>query len=236
MAQVYLIARRAEVQNGSVMVTDLFPNESQRNTAIDPVGAGPIYVRQVDLGVKGKYRAILSTTANVISFARESRGLVAFLIKNVEAGGANGDALTVAEATIGANLILAEVRDGNALPAIAINGILTNINVGGAGTDIEANSTVSELIRVLSGETYIVKAGSTVEAVNGAFVPDVNASAGFQNDVRHPVDGDSSWVLSAQGGVLSGLKSYQNVKVGFAGVLTTDPIVTVYNADGTLFV
>ena len=83
MAQVYLIARRAEVQNGSVMVTDLFPNESQRNTAIDPVGAGPIYVRQVDLGVKGKYRAILSTTANVISFARESRGLVAFLIKNV---------------------------------------------------------------------------------------------------------------------------------------------------------
>ena len=69
MAQVYLIARRAEVQNGSVMVTDLFPNESQRNTAIDPVGAGPIYVRQVDLGVKGKYRAILSTTANVITFA-----------------------------------------------------------------------------------------------------------------------------------------------------------------------
>ena len=234
MAQVYLIARRAEVQNGSVMVTDLFPNESQRNTAIDPVGAGPIYVRQVDLGVKGKYRAILSTTANVISFARESRGLVAFLIKNVAHGA--GDALTVAEATFGANLILAEVRDGNALPAIAINGILTNINVGGAGTDITANSSVSELVRVLSGETYIVKAGSTVEAVNGAFVPDVNASAGFQNDVRHPVDGDSSWVLSAQGGVLSGLKSYQNVKVGFAGVLTTDPIVTVYNADGTLFV
>ena len=234
MAQVYLIARRAEVQNGSVMVTDLFPNESQRNTAIDPVGAGPIYVRQVDLGVKGKYRAILSTTANVISFARESRGLVAFLIKNVAHGA--GDALTVAEATFGANLILAEVRDGNALPAIAINGILTNINVGGAGTDIEANSTVSELVRVLSGETYIVKAGSTVEAVNGAFVPDVNASAGFQNDVRHPVDGDSSWVLSAQGGVLSGLKSNQNVKVGFAGVLTTDPIVTVYNADGSLFV
>jgi len=234
MAQVYLIARRAEVQNGSVMVTDLFPNESQRNTAIDPVGAGPIYVRQVDLGVKGKYRAILSTTANVISFARESRGLVAFLIKNVAHGA--GDALTVAEATFGANLILAEVRDGNALPAIAINGILTNINVGGAGTDIEANSTVSELIRVLAGETYIVKAGSTVEDANSDFVPDVNASAGFQNDVRHPVDGDSSWVLSAQGGVLSGLKSNQNVKVGFAGVLTTDPIVTVYNADGTLFV
>jgi hypothetical protein len=235
MAQVYLIARRAEVQNGSVMVTDLFPNESQRNTAIDPVGAGPIYVRQIDLGVKGKYRAILSTTANVITFARESRGLVAFLIKNV-ASGANGDALTVAEATIGANLLLDEVRDGDALTAALVNGILDGATIGGAGTDLTANSSISELMRVLSGETYIVKAGSTVEAANGNFVPDVNASAGFQNDVRHPVDGDSSWVLSAQEGVLSGLKSNQNVKVGFAGVLTTDPIVTVYNADGSLFV
>ena len=235
MAQVYLIARRAEVQNGSVMVTDLFPNESQRNTALDPVGAGPIYVRQVDLGVKGKYRAILSTTNNVITFARESRGLVAFLIKNV-AKGVDGSALTVAQATIGANLILDEVRDGNALTAAVVNGILDDATIGGAGTDITVNSSISELLRVLSGETYIVKAGSTVQAANGAFVPDLNASAGFQNDVRHPVDGDSSWVLSAQEGVLSGLKSSRDAKVGFAGKLTTDPIVTVYNSNGSLFV
>ena len=237
MAQVYLIARRAEVQNGSVMVTDLFPNESQRNAAIDPVGAGPIYVRQVDLGVKGKYRAILSTdpATSVISFHREARGLVAFLIKNVESG-ANGDALTVGEATIGANLILAQVHAGNAITAAVVNGILDDATIGGAGTDITANSTVSELLRVLSGETYVVKAGATIQAANGAFVADLNASAGFQNDVRHPVDGDSSWVLSAQEGVLSGLKSSRSAEVGFAGVLTTDPIVTVYNSNGSLFV
>jgi len=237
MAQVYLIARRAEVQSGSVMVTDLFPNESQRNTAIDPVGAGPIYVRQVDLGVKGKFRSILSTDPNtsVISFHREARGLVAFLIKNV-ASGANGDALTVAEATIGAKLILKEVRDGNALTAARVNDILDDNTVGGAGTDITANSSISELLRVLSGETYVVKAGSSIQAGNGAFIPDLNASAGFQNDVRHPVDGDSSWLLSAEEGVLAGLKSDRSAKVGFAGVLTTDPIVTVYNSDGSLFV
>ena len=187
--------------------------------------------------MKGKYRAILSTdpATSVISFHREARGLVAFLIKNVESG-ANGDALTVGEATIGANLILAQVHAGNAITAAVVNGILDDATIGGAGTDITANSTVSELLRVLSGETYVVKAGATIQAANGAFVADLNASAGFQNDVRHPVDGDSSWVLSAQEGVLSGLKSSRSAEVGFAGVLTTDPIVTVYNSNGSLFV
>ena len=89
---------------------------------------------------------------------------------------------------------------------------------------------------MLSGETYVVKAGSSIQAGNGNFIPDLNASAGFQNDVRHPVDGDSSWLLSAEEGVLAGLKSDRSAKVGFAGVLTTDPIVTVYNSDGSLFV
>lgn len=233
MAQVYLIARRAEVQNGSVMVTDLFPNESQRNTAIDPVGAGPIYVRQCDVGLRGKYRSILTTVGGDIQFLREARGLVAFLLRNV-ARGANGNALSLAQATKGANDLMELVRDGGALTAAEVNKILVDNDIGGAGTDITANSSVEALLRVIAGETYIVKAGSIID--DGAFVPDVNAIAGFQNDVRHPVDGDSSWVVSAQEGVLSGLKSNRDAKVGFAGVLTADPIVTVHNADGSLFV
>ena len=233
MAQVYLIARRAEVQNGSVMVTDLFLNESQRNSAIDPVGAGPIYVRQCDVGLRGKYRSILTTVGGDIQFLREARGLVAFLLRNV-ARGANGNALSLAQATKGANDLMELVRDGGALTAAEVNKILVDNDIGGAGTDITANSSVEALLRVIAGETYIVKAGSIID--DGAFVPDVNAIAGFQNDVRHPVDGDSSWVVSAQEGVLSGLKSNRDAKVGFAGVLTTDPIVTVHNADGSLFV
>ena len=37
----YIIARRPEIQNGSVQITDLFPNESQRNLVNDPRGQGP---------------------------------------------------------------------------------------------------------------------------------------------------------------------------------------------------
>ena len=234
MAQVYLIARRAEVQNGSVMVTDLFPSESQRNTAIDPVGAGPIYVRQADTGMSGKYRSVLTTVGNDTVFLREARGLVAFLLRNVESG-ANGDALTLAEAKKGASDIMDKVRDGAALIKAEVNKILEDNSVGGAGTDIDTHSSVEELLRVLAGETYIVKAGSIIDD-NGVFVPDLNAIAGFQNDVRHPIDGDSSWAVSAEEGVLAGLKSARDVKVGFAGVLSTDPIVTIHNADGSLYV
>ena len=233
MAQVYIVARRAEIQNGSVMVTDLFPNDSQRNTSIDPPSAGPIYVRQVDLGVQGSHREVLKTTAGVVSFINEAKGLVPFLLKNV-ASGANGDALTIGEATIGAKDIIDLVRTGVAVDLASVNAILAGGAVGGAGTDLSANSSIEELVRVLAGETYLVPAGSQIEAA-GAFTADLNASSYFQNDVLHPVDGDSSWMVSFEEGCLNGLASLQDPDVGFAGVKTATPIVTVYNADGSLF-
>lgn len=233
MAQVYLVARRAEVQNGSVMVTDLFPNESQRNTALDPVGAGPIYVRQINLGTSGSKRAVLRNVGGVITFDRASEGLVAFLLRNVESG-AGGDALTLSEAITGAEAIISSVRAGAVLDLAAVNAILALPAVGGLATDINLHSSVEDLMRVLAGETYLVPVGSQIEA-GGAFTPDLNADSYFQNDVRHPVDGDSSWVVSAEEGALAGLTSDQDAKKGFAGVKTTDPIVTIYNADGTLY-
>lgn len=234
MAQVYIVARRAEVQNGSVMITDLFPNDSQRNTSIDPPAAGPIYVRQVDLGVQGAYRSVLKTTAGVVSFVNEAKGLVPFLLRNV-ASGANGDALTIGEATIGANGILNLVRTGVAVDLASVNPILAGVTVGGGGTDLSANSSIEELVRVLAGETYLVPAGIQITLANGNFAPDLNASSYFQNDVLHPVDGDSSWMVSFEEGCLNGLASLQDPDVGFAGVKTATPIVTVYNADGTLY-
>ena len=234
MAQVYIVARRAEVQNGSVMITDLFPNASQRNTSIDPPASGPIYVRQVDLGVQGLHRVVLKTTAGVVSFVNEAKGLVPFLLKNV-ASGANGDALTIGEATVGAKAILNLVRTGVAVDLASVNAILELATVGGAGTDLSANSTIEELVRVLAGETYLVPAGSQITLANGNFAVDLNASSYFQSDVLHPVDGDSSWLVSLEEGCLKGLTSLQDPDVVFAGKKVATPIVTVYNANGTLF-
>lgn len=233
MPQVYLVARREEVQNGSVMVTDLSPNESQRNTSIDPPSAGPIYVRQVDLGTRGAFRAQLSTKAGVVSFARDSKGLVAYLLNNVQVGNA-GPSLTLSEAREIAGLIISEVRTGGELSLVAVNAIVGGVAAGATLTANLSTGSIENLLRVLAGETYLVTTGSVVEQA-GAFIPDVNTDARFQGDVRHPVDGDSSWAISAEEGTLLGLSSDQSADKGFAGVLTTDPIVTIYNADGSLF-
>lgn len=233
MPQVYLVARREEVQNGSVMVTDLSPNESQRNTSIDPPASGPIYVRQLDLGVRGSFRAQLATDAGVVSFARDSKGLVAYLLNNIQVGNA-GPALTLSEAKEIASLIVSEVRTGGVLDLATVDGIVGGVAAGATLTANLSTGSVENLLRVLAGETYLVTVGSVVEQA-GAFIPDVNTDARFQNDVRHPVNGDSSWAISAEEGTLAGFASAQDADKGFAGVLTADPIVTIYLSDGTLF-
>ena len=128
MPQVYLVARRKEVQNGSVMVTDLSPNESQRNTSIDPPASGPIYVRQLDLCFRGAFRAQLATAAGVISFARDSKGLVAYLLNNIQVGN-NGPALTLSEAREIASLMVSEIRTGGALDLVAVDAIIGGVAV-----------------------------------------------------------------------------------------------------------
>jgi len=222
MPQVYLVARSADLQNGSVMVTDLFPNESQRNTALDPQGAGPIYVRQIDSGLSGRYRSVIvADNAGDISFSREARGLVAYLLYNVQ-NGAAGPALTLEQASGAASDIISEVRGGNKLELADIDVILA-AQPGAAGATLTQNTStgsVSGLIRVLAGETYVVPAGSPIE-IGGVFVPDANADEiGFQRNVRHPVYGDSSWEVSFSEGSLAGLASRG--------------LVTVYVNDGTL--
>ena len=84
-------------------------------------------------------------------------------------------------------------------------------------------------------ERLTLSPGSQITLANGNFAVDLNASSYFQNDVLHPVDGDSSWLVSLEEGCLSGLASLQDPDVGFAGVKTATPIVTVYNANGSLF-
>lgn len=222
MPQVYLIARSADLQNGSVMVTDLFPNESQRNTALEPQAAGPIYVRQIDSGLSGAYRSVLAVDGNGnISFMREARGLVAYLLYNVQNGN-GGPALTLDQAKGATADLIAEVRAGNTLELADINAILA-AQAGAAGATLTGNAStgsVSGVLRVLAGESYVVPASAPIE-IAGVFVPDANADEiGFQRNVRHPVDGDSSWEVSFSEGSLGGLVDRQ--------------LVSVYVNDGTL--
>tara|TARA_B000000557_G_scaffold230394_1_gene203140 strand:- start:195 stop:938 length:744 start_codon:yes stop_codon:yes gene_type:complete len=244
----FIIARRPEIQNGSVQITDLFPNVSQRNLVNDPQGQGPFYVRIPDLGKTGTYRTIIKTNADgSYEFLREARGLVAYLIANVEAdpvnNGGAGPALTIAQATTAADNILARVRAGSTLAIGDINGILSAADVVNAGTDLDggtvvgSNSTgsLTELLSILAGETYSVNGGVAIQDAAGAKALVAHAALG--SSMRTLVTNDSSWKISFSEGSLQGLTTVRDAVKGdlFAGVLSTSPLLTVYNDDGSLY-
>ena len=236
--QVYVVARRKEVQNGSVMVTDLFPNKSQLNPTIDPSGQSPLYIKTPILGKKVTLSTPVAGTVNV---RFKAEGLVPFLIKNVQHGG--GGALSLAEATAAADAIMLAVRAGTVLNEAAINTILATATGNNAATVLDDGAggstsvaTVEDILRILSGETYEVTENTSVQVAN-VFVPDLSHRVGFKKDQKHLVAGDESWVISFREGNLKGLASVRDAVYGdlFAGVRSTSPLLTVYVSDGTLF-
>ena len=127
----FIIARRSEIQNGSIQITDLFPNASQRNLVNDPVGQGPFYVRVPNIGATGRKRPFIKTNAdNSTEFLQDCDGLVAYLIANVEAA-PNGaaDALTIPEAEEIADGILTIARSGGSLTLAEINKVIRTMDM-----------------------------------------------------------------------------------------------------------
>jgi hypothetical protein len=232
----FILARRAEIQNGSVQITDLFPNASQSNPGIDPKPQGPFYVRTANIGATGRTRPFIKTNAdNSTEFLQSCNGLVAYLIANVEAdvGGAD-DALTVPEAEEIATGILARVRAGQILTLAEINAVCNGVS-NASGLD-QGNSTgsVSDVLSILAGEDYNVNAGVPIQDAAGNFA--IVVGAGYLGmSMRKLVPNDSSWKISFSEGTLGGLVSYQPVNLAFAGVKATTPLLTVYNDDGTIY-
>jgi len=248
----YIIARRPEIQNGSVQITDLFPNDSQRNLVNDPKGQGPFYVRVANMGIEGSQRPIIKTNAdNSLEFLRPCNGLVAYLLANIEAnpaadvnGAGTGPALTLAQAEIAAQNILARVRAGSTLTVANINAILSAADVVNAATDFDgltvnnSNSagSLTDVLAILSGESYTVNAGVKIQEVGGEKAIVVGAGT-LGATIRSLVPNDASWKVSFSEGVLAGLTSVRDGVKGdlFAGVRSTSPLITVYNNDGSIY-
>ena len=240
----FILARRSEIQNGSIQITDLFPNATQSNPGIDPRPQGPFYVRVPNIGASGQTRPFIKTnTDGSLDFLKRCNGLVAYLIAHVEVdpGGNAGDgpALTVVEAEAVADRILARVRAGGTVTLANVNDDLTA--VAGGATDLDgaagnSNSTGSlvEVLAILAGEDYIINGGVAIQTAAGVFAP-VIAPGTLGTTMRTLVPNDSSWKISFSEGVLSGLTGVQNANRAFAGVKSATPLLTVYNDDGTIY-
>lgn len=240
----FILARRSEIQNGSIQITDLFPNATQSNPGIDPRPQGPFYVRVPNIGSSGQTRPFIKTNDDgSLEFLKRCNGLVAYLIAHVEAdpggNGNDGPALTVVEAEAVADLILARVRAGGTVTLANVNDDLTA--VAGGATDLDgaagnSNSTgsLAEVLAILAGEDYIIAGGTPIQDLNGVFAP-VIAPGTLGTTMRTLVPNDSSWKISFSEGVLSGLTGVQNANRAFAGVKSATPLLTVYNDDGTIY-
>ena len=239
----FIIARRSEIQNGSIQITDLFPNATQSNPGIDPRPQGPFYVRVANIGATGRNRPLIKTNSDgSLEFLSKCNGLVAYLIANVEAdhGGA-ADALTIPQAEEAASQILARVRGGLKLEVGDVNTILSGAQVvnaatflDGEGNPSDSTGKLSEVLAILAGEDYIVAAGTPIQDDAGAFQNGINPGV-LGSTMRTLVPQDSSWKISFSEGVLGGLVGAQDPKLAFAGVKSATPLLTVYNDDGSIY-
>lgn len=231
----YIIARRSEIQNGSIQVTDLFPDQSQANLVNDPAPQGPFYVRVPNMGNSGFFRPVLAEIADEsIVFAREARGLVSYIIKNVDAvNGAGTRTVTVTQAETIANAILARAQGGLALAEADINALLVATLGEGAAIDAgDSTASVDAILQILAGEQYVIEAGYVVQDAEGDHVV-VIADTSLGATMRRLVERDTSWQVSFNEGTLAGLVAAR--PNGFAGNTATTPLVAVYNTDGTVY-
>ena len=233
----FILARRSEIQNGSIQITDLFPNATQSNPTIDPRPQGPFYVRVPNIGATGRTRPIIKTNSDgSLEFLQSCNGLVAYIIANIEGDPLlpNPPALTIPQAEEIANDILARVRDGQTLTLNELNTICDGV-VAGTGLDQgDSTGSVRSILSILAGEDYTVAGGVPIQDAVGDFVNGIDPGT-LGSTMRTLVPNDSSWKISFSEGTLGGLAGAQDPKLAFAGVKSATPLLTVYNDDGTIY-
>jgi hypothetical protein len=234
----FIIARREEIQNGSVQITDLFPHQSQRNLVNDPKPQGPFQVRVPVLGTEFGSIPKLIAKGNERSFDGEGLGLVSYILVHIE-DGANGDALTLDQAKGIVSDIISAVRGGTKLEIADLTAIIkAQVNAGSDFDGFGGNSSgeVSHILRILSGESYKVPNGTSIQDAQGNYIP-VVGDYFFGNNIRRLVQNDMSWKTSIAQGQLRAFTTVKDPVHGdlFAGVKSTSPMLSIYNSDGSLY-
>lgn len=228
----FICLRRTDIPNGVLQITDLWPNRSQANPAIDPKPQGPRYIRHVTTETV----ILASTGGDQRYIAAQKDGLAGYLIANVQATGAGGDALTPTEADTAAAALIAAMRAGSTLDLTAINVILAA--AGGAGTELTndggsiSTGVVTDVLRILAGCHYYVPAGTVVQTTGPIFnaqsSPASWNAANFDFDTFTDVLAmDSSFYTSLAMGKINGFTS-----ASFRYRSTTGAALVVYSDSG----
>lgn len=224
MAQqrVFVVMQRTDIPAGVLQMTELKPNDSQRNYIYEPPGQTQ-YVKNIP-----GFDTVATTGAGPITTNADYIGLAAYLIDNVE--DASTTALTAAVANASATAIIAAAQTGAVLDSAA----LTVLMVGAGATAATAvdggtsTGSVEEVLGVLMGRSYLLPGTSEVE--DGANLFNTTVFGSFTNDGEFKQLYDTSaFKISNGDGQIAGFK-----RADFDYLGTSAPAVVVYAEDGTL--
>lgn len=218
----YICMIREDIPNGTLQILDLEPNVSQRNPAIDPPG-------QTKYVNRAQNDTVATLGAGPITTRREYSGLAAYLLANVEDQDNGGTALTAAMANAIATAILAQIDAKDPLTATVINGLI-QAETGGAVSTIDGGAStgsLADVLKILAGGEYVLPAGTEVEDVGNAYVPNT-AGAFTTGTFRHTYESGSLLVSIGDGE----LATYSADSYSYGG--TAGAAVVVLDDDGSV--
>lgn len=225
MAYICLI--RDDIPAGTMQVLDLWPNTSQRNQAIDPVGQTKYLTYLTNSTVA------TTTSGGVITTNAAYTGLAAYLIENVEKGGlaAGTGALTAADANTISAAIIAAMEASTAMGLAAVNVLIAataaNSELTSAGGSASTGS-LADVLKILAGGEWITPSGATVSTA-GVFT--AAPEGAFTSGQYRATYAGQVLSSSVDAGQLAGFMSAAFEYGGVAGAA-----VCVYDAAGALIV
>jgi hypothetical protein len=173
--RVYFCIARNDLPQGLIYIKDLKPNTAQRSFVYEPVGQTS-YLNPTNVVDFTAVTALATGNpggGNHENTATAEYGLCAYLRDRVNANpGGNDDSLSIAEATAIANAIIDRVISADSLTLSDINTILVaqagaNTDLDGAGGASDSFGSVEDILRILAGEVYEVKANTVIELTAG---------------------------------------------------------------------
>lgn len=229
----FICLARTDIPDSTLQITDLWPNKSQANAVTDPSPVGPKYINAPVTN-----NVVLTTAGDVKTFTAAKEGLAAYILVNVQQDGVGGLAVTPTQANVVAAAILVRMRAGLSLDLAAINVIL--VAACGAGTELTSaggslsTGAVSDVLRILSGASYTVPAGTQIQAAGPVFNPQAGAAAwnlaNFDASQHVVLPTDSSFYQSLSFGKIAGFKA---ASFSYRGVIGS--ALTVYDDAGGVY-
>jgi len=216
--EAYIARIRTDLPAGAVQIGDLKPNTSRRSLTYDKVPqSGYLPARVENDTVAGNTAANVTTTA--------LSGLAAYFVDVLAAGG-TGNGITETNADDMAGAVIAIADAGTDLGLTEIDAALAGVVALTALTGGGSVGSVADVLQIISGATYTVPAGTTV---NGGAAFKGSADGAFDLDGYRQLYVTGALSLSLGGGDLATLTDATFTYDGTAGAACV-----VYDDAGTV--